>query len=161
MPQSRTRYVAMDVPQESIAVAYVAKDHDAEVISLGTISTRQCDLDTLIRKLQSQATHLVFVHAAGPCGSWLSRDLTQKAYICWVVAPALIPHRAGDRVKAARRDAMQLARLMRAGDLTSGSVPAVDDAAIRDLSRAREDTLRALQAATLRLNACLRRHDIR
>ena len=69
--QSRTLYVRMDVHKESIAVAYVAKDHDAEVISLGTFGTRQCDIDTLIRKLQSKAKHLVFVYEAGPCGYWL------------------------------------------------------------------------------------------
>jgi transposase len=84
-----------------------------------------------------------------------------KGYVCWVVAPSLIPTKAGDRVKTDRRDAMQLARLMRSGDLTPVYVPAIDDAAIRDLSRAREDTLRDLKAAKLRLNAFLLRHDIR
>ena len=64
-------YVGMDVHQETIAVAYGAKDHDAEVVSLGTWGTRQCDIDNLIRKLQSKAKHLVFVYAAGPCGYWL------------------------------------------------------------------------------------------
>ena len=75
-------------------------------------------------------------------------------YVCWGVAPSWIPKKAGDRVKTDRRDAMQLARLMRSGDLTPGYVPAVDAEAIRDLSRAREDTLRDLKAATLRLQAC-------
>jgi methylmalonyl-CoA mutase cobalamin-binding subunit len=68
MHQSRTLYVGMDGHKESLAVAYVAQDHDAEVISLGTFGTRQCDMDTLMRKLQSKATHLVFVSEAGPCG---------------------------------------------------------------------------------------------
>jgi transposase len=68
MHQSRTLYVGMDVHKESIAVAYVAQDHDAEVISLGTCGTRQGDIDTFIRQLQSQAKHLVFVSEAGPCG---------------------------------------------------------------------------------------------
>ena len=161
MHQTSTLYVGMDVHKESIAVAYVAKDHDAEVVSLGAIGTRQCDLDTLIRKLQSKAKHLVFVYEAGPCGYWLYCYLTKKGYVCWVVAPSLIPKRAGDRVKTDRRDAMQLARLMRSGDLTPVYVPAVDDEAIRDLSRAREDILRDLKAAKLRLKAFLLRHDIR
>src|SRR5712691_10774480 len=161
MHQSRTLDVGMDVHKESIAVAYVAKDHDAEVISLGTFDTRQCDIDTLMRKLQSKAKHLVFVSEAGPCGYWLSRYLTKKDDVCWVVAPSLIPKKAGDRVKTDRRDAMQLARLMRSGDLTPVYVPALDDEAIRDLSRAREDTLRDLKAAKLRLKAFLLRHAIR
>jgi transposase len=72
-----------------------------------------------------------------------------------------MPKKAGDRVKTARRDAMHLARRMRSGDLTPVSVPAVDDEAIRDLSRAREDTLRDLKAAKLRLKAFFLRHDIR
>ena len=161
MSQSSTLYVGMDVHKESITVAYDAKDHDAAVISLGTFGTRQCDIDALIRKLQSKAKHLVFVYEAGPCGYWLYRYLTKKDYVCWVVAPSLIPKKAGDRIKTDRRDAMQLARLMRSGDLTPVYVPAVDDEAIRDLSRAREDTLRDLKAAKLRLKAFLLRHDIR
>jgi len=72
-----------------------------------------------------------------------------------------MPKKAGDRVKTDRRDARQLARLMRSGDLTPVYVPAVDDAAIRDLSRARKETLRDLKAAKLRRKAFLLRHDSR
>jgi transposase len=161
MPQSSTLYIGMDVHKESIAVAYVAQDHGAEVTYLGPIGTRQADIDHLIRKLQSKANHLVFVYEAGPCGYWLYRYLTKKGYACWVVAPSLIPQKAGDRVKTDRRDAVQLARLMRSGDLTPVYVPEVEDEAIRDLSRAREDAIGDLKAAKLRLKAFLLRHDIR
>jgi len=89
MSQSRTLFIGMDVHKDSIAVAYVAQDHGAEVTSLGTIGTRQCDIDQLTRKMQSKAKHLVFVSEAGPCGSWLYRYLTNKGYDCWVVAPSL------------------------------------------------------------------------
>jgi transposase len=142
-------------------VAYVAKEHDAEVIDLGTIGTRQADLDQLLRKMPSKATHLVFVYEAGPCGYWLYRYLTKKGHGCWVVAPSLIPKKAGDRVKTDRRDAIQLARLMRSGDLSPVYVPTVEDEAIRDLTRAREDAIRDLKAAKFRLKAFLLRHDIR
>jgi len=161
MHHSSTLYVGLDVHKDSIAVAYVVKDHDAEVIYLGTIGTRPCDIDQLVRKLQSKAKHLVFVYEAGPCGYWLYRDLTQKGYDCWVVAPSLIPKKAGDRVKTDRRDAVQWARLLRSGDLTPVYVPTVADAAIRDLSRAREDTLHDLKTAKFRLKAFLLRQDIR
>jgi transposase len=161
MRQSSTLYIGMDVHKDSIAVAYVAQEHGAEVTYLGTIGTRQCDIDHLIRKMQSKAQHLIFVYEAGPCGYWLYRYLTQKGYDCWVVAPSLIPKKAGDRVKTDRRDAVQLARLMRSGDLTSVYVPTVEDEAIRDLSRAREDAIRDLKAAKFRLKAFLLRHDIR
>jgi transposase len=85
----------------------------------------------------------------------------KKDYDCWVVAPSLIPRKAGDRVKTNRRDAVQLARLARSGDLTAVSVPTVEDEAIRDLSRAREDTLSDLKDAKFRLKAFLLRHDSR
>jgi transposase len=154
-------YVGLDVHKDSIAVAYVAKDHEAEVIYLGTIGTRQCDIDQLVRKLQAKAPHLVFVYEAGPCGDWLSRYLAKKGHVCWVVAPSLMPKKAGDRGQTDRRDAVQLARLRRSGDLTPVYVPQVEDEAIRDLTRAREATLRDLKAATFRLKAFLLRHDIR
>src|ERR671937_1970159 len=161
MTQSTTLYVGLDVHTDSIAVAYVAQEHGAEVTYLGTIGTRQGDIDQLIRKMQSKATSLVFVYEAGPCGYWLYRYLTKKGHDCWVVAPSLVPKKAGDRVKTDRRDAMQLARLARSGDLTVVDVPKVDDEAIRDLTRAREDTLSDLKDAKFRLKAFLLRHDIR
>jgi transposase len=98
---------------------------------------------------------------AGPCGYWLYRYLTNKGHVCWVVAPSLIPKKPGDRVKTDRRDAVQLARLMRSGDLTPVYVPTVEDEAIRDLTRAREDALRDLKAAKFRLTAFLLGQDIR
>jgi transposase len=161
MHQSSTLYIGMDVHKESIAVASVANDHDAEVIYLGSIGTRQCDIDQLVRKLQAKAKHLVFVYEAGPCGYWLYRYLAKKGHRCWVVAPSLIPKKAGDRVKTDRRDAVQLARLMRSGDLTPVYVPQAEDEAIRDLTRAREDAIGDLKAAKFRLKAFLLRHDIR
>jgi transposase len=161
MSQSRTLFIGMDVHKDTIAVAYVAQDHGAEVTYLGTIGTRQCDIDQLIRKMQSKAKHLIFVYEAGPCGYWLYRYLRKKDYDCWVVAPSLIPQKAGDRIKTDRRDAMQLARLARSGDLTAVYIPKVEDEAIRDLTRVREDTLSDLKAAKFRLKACLLRHDIR
>jgi transposase len=161
MPQTSMLYVGLDVHQAFIAVADVAQDHGTEVVSLGTIGPRQCDLDTLMRQLRSKAKHLVFVYEAGPGGYWLYRYLTTTGHDCWVVAPSLIPKKAGDRVKTDRRDARQRARLMRAGALTPVYVPQVEDEAIRDLSRAREDSLRDLKAAKYRLKAFLLRQDIR
>lgn len=161
MRHSSTLYVGLDVHKESIAVAYAREERDAEVIFLGTIGTRQCDIDTLVRTLTSNAKRLVFVYEAGPCGYWLYRYLTKKQLICWVVAPSLVPKKAGNRVKTDRRDATQLARLMRSGDLTPVYVPAVEDEAIRDLSRAREDAIRDLKAAKSRLKAFLLRQDLR
>jgi len=158
---SKTLYVGLDVHKDSIAVAYAPEDRGAEVVSLGSIGTRQCDIDALIRKLQSKGATLVFVYEAGPCGYWLYRYLTRKGLSCHVVAPSLIPRKPGDRVKTDRRDAVMLARLMRSGDLTSIYVPGIEDEAIRDLSRGREDAMRDLKATKYRLKAFLLRQDIR
>lgn len=119
MSQSSTLFIGMDVHKETIAVAYIAQAHGAEVTYLGTIGTRQGDIEQLIRKRPSKAKHLIFIYEAGPCGYWLYRYLTKKGYDCWVVAPSLIPKKAGDRVKTDRRDAVQLARLARSGELTT------------------------------------------
>src|SRR2546426_9381836 len=161
MAHSSTLFIGLDVHKETIAVAYVAEEREAEVVSLGPIGTRQCDIDKLIRKLQAKGKTLHFVSEAGPCGYWLYRYLTQKTLKCWVVAPSCIPKKASDRVKTDRRDAVQLARLLRSGDLTPVYIPSVEDEAIRDLVRAREDVLKDLKAAKVRLKAFLLRQDIR
>src|SRR6266568_8731003 len=161
MAQGSRLFVGLDVHKETIAVASVAEEREAEVVFLGTIGTRQCDIDKLSRKLQAKGKKLHFVYEAGPCGYWLYRYLTKKNLKCWVVAPSQIPKKAGDRVKTDRRDAMQLARLLRSGDLTPIYVPVVEEEAIRDLVRAREDVLRDSKAAKVRLKAFLLRQDIR
>jgi transposase len=156
-----TIYVGLDVHKESIAVAYAPADRGAEVVALGTSGPRQCDIDKLIHQLQSKGATLVFVYEAGPCGYGLYRYLSRKGFTCHVVAPSLIPRKPGDRVKTDRRDAMTLARLMRSGDLTSIYVPRVEDEALRDLSRGREDAMQDLKRSKRRLKSFLLRHDIR
>jgi transposase len=132
---STTLYVGLDVHKDSIAVAYAPELRGAEVISLGTIGTRPCDIDKLIRTLKSKAGRLLFAYEAGPCGYGLYRYLTRKQLTCLVVAPSLIPKRPGDRVKTDRRDAAMLARLLRAGDLNPIYVPQVQDEAVREQVR--------------------------
>lgn len=161
MAQASTLFVGLDVHKETIAVAYVGEEREAEVVSLGTIGTRQGDIDKLVRKLQGKGKRLPFVYEAGPCGYWLYRYLTKKELTCWVVAPSQIPKKAGDRVKTDQRDAVQLARLLRSGDLSPVYIPSVEDEAIRDVVRAREDVLKDLKAAKVRLKAFLLRQDIR
>ena len=161
MGNGSTLYVGLDVHKDSIAVAYASDDGRTDPVHLGAIGTRQCDIDALVRKLQSKAAQLVFVYEAGPCGYWLYRYLIRKGLTCFVVAPSLIPRKAGDRVKTDKRDALTLARLARSGDLTPVYVPAVPDEAIRDLARAREDALKDLNAARFRLKALLLRNDLR
>jgi transposase len=161
MGKYTTLYVGLDVHKESIAVAYAPEEQGSEVCYLGPIGTRLCDIDKAVRQLQSKAPSLRFVYEAGPCGYWLYRYLQRKGQECMVVAPSLIPRKSGDRVKTDRRDAMQLARLLRSGDLSRVYVPDLEDESIRDLCRLREDTVCDLRAAKQRLKSFLLRHDIR
>ena len=161
MSQSRTLFIGMDVHKDTIAVAYVAQDHGAEVTSSGPLAHASVISINSSARCHPRPQHLIFVYEAGPCGYWLYRYLTKKDDDCWVVAPSLIPKKAGDRVKTDRRDAVQLARLARSGDLTAVSVPQVEDEAMRDLTRAREDALSDCKDAKFRLKAFLLRHDIR
>ena len=137
MAQSTPLFVGLDVHKDSIAVAHALGQSADPPVYVGTIGTRQADLSTLIRRLQAKTPTLVFTYEAGPCGYGLYRDLTGQGFDCQVVAPSLIPKRPGDKVKTDRRDEVELARLLRSGDLTPVYVPTVDDEAIRDLCRAR------------------------
>jgi len=128
-----------------------------EVAYLGRVGTRSADLDKLFRRLQEKADRLQVAYEAGPCGYVLYRHLSARGIPCRVVAPSLIPRRAGDRVKTDRRDAVQLARLLRSGDLNPLHVPSVDDEAVRDLSRAREAALLTLKA--VKLSGCASAFD--
>jgi transposase len=157
MAQSTPLYVGLDVHKDSIAVAHAQGRSGTPPVFVGAIGPRQADLDKLIRRLEAKAADLVFAYEAGPCGYGLYRRLTEKGFACQVVAPSLIPKKPGDKVKTDRRDAVELARLLRSGDLTSVYVPSVDDEAIRDLVRARDAARLTLKNAKLRLQAFLLR----
>jgi transposase len=157
MSERTTIFVGLDVHKDSIAVAYAEGLRDDPPRFIGSIGTRHADIDKLVRRLQSKAATLVFAYEAGPCGYVLYRYLTAKGFDCRVVAPSLIPKRPGDKVKTDRRDAVEIARLLRSGDLTKVYVPSVEDEALRDLCRARDATLITLKAAKLRLKSFLLR----
>jgi transposase len=141
---TKLRYLGLDVHAETIAVAIA--EADGESRSLGLIPNRPDPIARLIRKLGPPA-RLRACYEAGPCGYVLYWQLTRLGVHCDVVAPTLVPTKAGDRVKTDRRDALKLARSYRAGDLTPVWVPDAASEALRDLVRAREaakqDQLRA------------------
>ena len=137
MKKPATLFVGLDVHKDSISVAQVGDDRHAEVTFVGRIGTRPSDVDRLIRRLQDKAERLLVAYEAGLCGYVLYRHLTRCGITCLVVAPSLIPRKPGDRVKTDRRDAVQLARLLRSGDLDPVYVPSIEDEALRDLCRAR------------------------
>ncbi len=154
-------FVGLDVHKASIDVATAADGRNAEVRHYGQITGDLDALDKVIRKLQSTGRTLRVVYEAGPCGYAIYRHLTARQIECTVIAPSMTPKKSGDRVKTDRRDAITLARLHRAGELTAVYVPREDDEAMRDLSRAREDAKRAETRARQQLQALLLRHDIR
>ena len=145
MSEPTTLFVGLDVHKDSIAVAHAEAHRDDPPHYVGSIGTRQADIDKLVRRLHAKTSKLVFAYEAGPCGYVLHRYLTGKGLDCWVVAPSLIPKRPGDKVKTDRRDAVEIARLLRSGDLTHVYVPSVEDEAVRDLCRARDAALRTLK----------------
>lgn len=159
MANASTLFVGLDAHKDSISVAHAQAGH-APPVFLGPIGTRLADIAKLVRRLRAKARTLVFAYEAGPTGYGLYRHLTAMGFDCRVVAPSLIPKRPGDRVKTDRRDAVELARLLRSGDLTSVWVPTVEDEAIRDLCRARDATLTTLKAAKLRLKSFLLRQGL-
>ena len=149
-------YVGLDVHKMSVDVAIA--EAGAEVRFYGRIGGDLEALDKVTRKLQAKGAALSFAYEAGPCGYQVYRHLTAKGLECLVVAPALIPRRPGDRLKNDRRDALALARLLRAGELTPVKVPDADDEAMRDLTRAREDAISVERRAKQRTAALLLRH---
>jgi transposase len=163
MAQSTALFVGLDVHKDSIAVAHAAGGSREPPVFVGAIGPRQADIDQLLRRLQGKTSALTFVYEAGPSGYGLYRYLTAKGLPCQVVAPSLSPKKPGDRVKTDRRDAVELARLLRSGDLTAVYVPSVEDEALRDLCRARDAARVTGKDAKLRLKAFLLRlgrHDV-
>jgi transposase len=147
--REKLRFLGLDVHAETIAVAVA--EPESEVRSLGTIANREDAIRKLIRKL-GPAEQLRACYEAGPTGFVLYWQLTQLGVECAVVAPTLVPKKAGDRVKTDRRDALKLARSHRSNDLTAIWVPDEGSEALRDLVRAREaakqDQLRARHRLT-------------
>jgi transposase len=154
----RIRFIGMDVHKNSISIAIAEEGRTGEVRNYGKIVNKTTALDKVIRKLISDNCELSFVYEAGPCGYELYRHLIGKGFSCEVVAPSMIPKKSGDRIKNDRRDAQMLARLYRAGELSSVYVPYIEDEAMRDLTRAREDAKHCERKAKQRLNAFLLRH---
>jgi len=153
----RITYVGLDVHKDGIVVAVAEGGARGEVREYGRVANTPAVLRRLAGKLCDQAVELRFCYEAGPCGYGIQRQLSALGHECIVVAPSLIPKRAGDRVKTDRRDAASLAKLHRAGELTAVWVPDPGHEAMRDLVRARLDAVRALRRARQQLSGFLLR----
>jgi transposase len=153
----RITYIGLDVHKADIVVAVAEGGLRGEVRDYGRIVNTPAALERLARKLGHDGVKLRFCYEAGPCGYGIQRQLSALGHECVVVAPSLIPKRAGDRIKTDRRDAASLARLDRAGELTPVWVPDAGHEAMRDLVRARLDAVQALRRARQQLSGFLLR----
>ena len=151
-------YVGLDVHKETIAVALAEAGLREDVRERGNIADTAAALKALTEKLSGKKRGLRFCYEAGPCGYGIQRQLSAMGHECAVVAPSLIPRKPGDRIKTDRRDAINLARLHRAGELTPVWVPDQAHEAIRDLVRARQAAVRTLRQARQQLSGFLLRH---
>ena len=152
-----SKYVGLDTHKDTIAVA-VSDAQGGKVRYFGEISNTPEAIRKLVKRLCPDGELISFCYEAGPCGYDVYRQIKSLGHHCDVVAPSLIPTRAGDRVKTDRRDSEKLSRLNRAGELTSVWVPDQEQEAMRDLTRVREDMKGLERIAKQRLNAFLLRN---
>ena len=151
-------FIGLDVHKATISVAVAQGTRGGEVRHWGSVPQCPDHIRKLVEKLTAGGVRLHFCYEAGPCCYGLHRQLVEMGHECIVVAPSLIPLKAGDRVKTDRRDAVMLAKLHRAGELTAVWVPDAAHEAMRDLVRARATAMRVTGKARQHLQGFLLRH---
>ena len=141
-----TTYVGIDAHKKDLFIAMLIGQQKTPVT--WQLANEPQAVRRLVRKLEREAPGPVSVfYEAGPCGYALQRQVTTSRVSCDVIAPALIPRKPGERVKTNRRDARKLVELGRAGLLTAVQPPTLEDEAVRDLARARDDAREDLNGA--------------
>src|SRR5437764_2487573 len=153
-------FVGLDTSKLRNAVAIADGGRGGEVRFLGEIENTPAATAKLVRKLSARYERLTFCYEAGPTGYGLHRQIKDLGFECVVVAPSLIPKRPGDKVKTNRRDAVSLAKLLRAGELTAVWVPDRHHEAMRDLTRAREAAMMDLRSKRQQVSAFLLRQGL-
>src|SRR3954447_6094124 len=158
MQQDSAVFVGLDTSKIKISVALAEEGRQGEVRFLGDIDHTPEAVRRLVTKLAGKYGRLLFCYEAGPTGYGLQRQISALGHDCAVIAPSLIPKRPGERVKTNRRDAIPLARLHRAGELTRIWVPDPGHEAVRELVRAREAAMADLRTKRQHLQSFLLRH---
>src|SRR5918911_678368 len=158
MQQDSAVFVGLDTSKLKISVAVAEEGRQGEVRFVGDIANTPEAVRRLVTKLAGKYGRLLFCYEAGPTGYGLQRQICALGHDCAVIAPSLIPKRPGERVKTNRRDAVTLARLHRAGELTRIWVPDPEHEAVRELVRAREAAMADLRQKRQHVQAFLLRH---
>ena len=151
-PSPYAGYVGLDVHKDTIAVAVAYAGRDAP-ISWGTISNTNKAIAKFVDRLYAEKKTFLLCYEAGPCGYTLYQSLIAMGVDCRVVAPP-----RNEKIKTDRRDALRLARLLRAGELIEVWVPDQEQEAVRDLCRCRADFKASQQKLRQQLNAFTLRH---
>jgi transposase len=150
-------FVALDTSKLRNAVAIADAGRAGEIRFVGEIENSGVATAKLVKKLAAKYQRLTFCYEAGPTGYGLYRQIESLGHSCLVVAPSLIPKKPGDRVKTNRRDALNLVKLLRAGELTAVWVPDARHEAMRDLTRAREAAVEDLRSKRQQISSFLLR----
>ena len=151
-------FVGIDVAKARNAVAIADGGRDGEVRYLGEVDASAESMRRLVKRIAAKHAGVHFCYEAGPTGYGLYRLITALGHPCTVVAPSLIPRKPGDRVKTNRRDAVGLAKLLRAGELTPVWVPDETHEAIRDLVRARGAAVETVRVHRQQVSAFMLKH---
>src|ERR671920_2258641 len=158
MGQHTEAFVGIDAAKARNAIAVAEGGRGGEVRYLGEVDASEPGMRRIVARLAAKYDRVQFCYEAGPTGYGLHRLITGLGHDCTVVAPSLIPKKPGDRVKTNRRDAVALARLLRAGELTPVWVPDEGHEAIRDLVRARAAAVETLRVHRQQVSAFMLKH---
>jgi transposase len=150
-------FIGVDTSKLRNAVAIAEGGRGGEVRYVGELPATEAAMRKLVAKLAAKYQRLTFCYEAGPTGYGLYRLIKGLGHEVMVVAPSLIPKKPGDRVKTNRRDAVELAKLLRAGELTAVWVPDERHEAMRDLSRARQAAKKDLQGKRQQISSLMLR----
>jgi transposase len=150
-------FIGIDTSKLRNAIAIAEGRRGGEVRYFGEIDSADAATRKLVSKLAVKYRSLTFCYEAGPTGYGLYRLIRSLGHECVVAAPSLIPKKPGDRVKTNRRDAVELAKLSRAGELTAVWVPDERHEAMRDLSRVRQAAQKHLKSKRQQISALMLR----